>query len=125
MGQAIVRQPDGKLACFSSVSDNFTMWDATEEEAVAYCVDELDLGPNSARAMVQRGLDDLKPFSTKHGSGLDRWDDSLQTIATVHGEKVLRERMAEMGFSDYPKLDGIIKEYARPEEEEEVGDPAP
>jgi len=127
MGNVILKQPDGKLASFSTYIDDFVMWDSTEEEAVEYCLTELDLGRKSARQKVQDGLNDLKPLTVRPGTGLTRWDGAIKTIAVVHGEKTLRERMAEMGFPDYPRLEEIIKEYARAEEreEEDVGEPTP
>lgn len=36
MGQQIIKQPDGKLAVFSSITDSFIVTDATEEEIVEW-----------------------------------------------------------------------------------------
>lgn len=36
MGNQILRQPDGKYAIFSSITDTIIVWDVTEDEAVEY-----------------------------------------------------------------------------------------
>ena len=40
MSRRVIKQPNGKFACFSSVVDHFIWYDATEEEARAYLRDE-------------------------------------------------------------------------------------
>lgn len=40
MGQQIIRQPDGKFAVYSTVSDGLCLRDATEAEVIAYFVDD-------------------------------------------------------------------------------------
>jgi hypothetical protein len=39
MGYQIIKQPDGKLAVFSSITDTIVMWDATEDEVVEFFVE--------------------------------------------------------------------------------------
>lgn len=36
MGEQIIKQPDGKLAVFDSMVDDFTMWDATPQELIEW-----------------------------------------------------------------------------------------
>lgn len=102
MPMSIVRQPDGKLAAFSSVSDDFEMWSADENDAVRFCVEVYDLGPKAAADKVRRGVEDHEPW--KHGvrgHGLSRWNDALRTVAFRHGRDGLAERLGKMGFPDY------------------------
>lgn len=40
MGQQIIKQPDGRLAVFSSVTDTFIVVDATPEEIVEWRAEE-------------------------------------------------------------------------------------
>lgn len=40
MGTYMLKQPDGLIAIFSSVVDDFTHWDATPGEALAYGVEQ-------------------------------------------------------------------------------------
>lgn len=40
MGQQIIRQPDGRLAVFSSITDSFIVVDATLEEIVEWRAEE-------------------------------------------------------------------------------------
>jgi hypothetical protein len=62
MGQQIIRQPDGKLAVFSSVVDAFVIVDATPEEIVEW---RAEAGAEEARertrAELARVLDDANP----------------------------------------------------------------
>lgn len=40
MGQQIIRQPDGKLAVFSTITDSFIVVDATREEIIEWRAEE-------------------------------------------------------------------------------------
>lgn len=50
MGNQILRQPDGRHAVFSSVTDTITVYDATEEEIIEYF----------AEAAAERARDDAR-----------------------------------------------------------------
>ena len=39
MGRQIIKQPDGKYCIFSSIVDDFTLWNATKEELIEDLVD--------------------------------------------------------------------------------------
>jgi hypothetical protein len=54
MGQQIIRQPDGKLAVFSSVTDTFIAIDATPEEIIEWRAEE---AAEQARERTRRELD--------------------------------------------------------------------
>lgn len=41
VGNQIIKQPDGKYAVFSSITDTIVFWDATEEEVVQFFVDKV------------------------------------------------------------------------------------
>jgi len=47
MGWFFAKQPNGKLARFSDIVDNFTHYDMSEDEALAYCLD--DMGRKQAK----------------------------------------------------------------------------
>ena len=53
MGQQIIKQPDGKLAVFSSVVDAFLVVDATPEEIIEWRAEE---AAQKAREQTQREL---------------------------------------------------------------------
>jgi hypothetical protein len=92
MPSRIVKQPDGLLARFSTVVDNFTHFGMTKEQAIEVCRE--DMGRTDAEAKVQRGLDDdllgLGDQSRKN-DGLNRWRDALKTIEAIHGKDMLAE----------------------------------
>jgi hypothetical protein len=65
MGQQIIRQPDGKLAVFSSVVDAFVVVDATPEEIIEWRAQEAaEQARERTRAELARVLDsgDPKPY---------------------------------------------------------------
>lgn len=94
MGNRIVKQPNGLLACFSDIVDNFTVLNMNESEAIDWVVEQYDAGPKAASEKVQAGLNDFKPFSKQPGSGLDRWNDCLETIEFRHGPAAVLEIIA-------------------------------
>lgn len=85
MAWSIVKQPNGKLARFSNVIDDFTHVDMTELEAVELCREQMS--HDDANAKVRAGIDDIKYWTkNEKGTGHDRWDDCIATIANVHGQ---------------------------------------
>ncbi len=101
MPTTIVRQPDGKLAAFSSIPDEFTAYDMSEQEAVEYLVGD-DHGRRTALEKVQRGVEDHEPWKVGvKGDGLSRWRHALQQIGRQHGRDRLVEDMRVMGFADF------------------------
>lgn len=54
MGAQIVRQPDGRLAVFSSVVDSWIVYDATGDELVEYFATE---AAEEARRQARRAID--------------------------------------------------------------------
>ena len=87
MAWRFVRQPNGMLAPFSEVCDDFTMYDLSPTEAA----DEAEckgMTRGGAWAKVGRALDDAEPLTDKprpKGDGLSRWRECLVTIREVHG----------------------------------------
>jgi hypothetical protein len=62
MGQQIIRQPDGKLAVFSSVVDAFVFVDATPEEIIEWRAETAaEDARRATRAELARVLDDGNP----------------------------------------------------------------
>lgn len=89
MGWRIVKQPNGLLARFSEVVDDFTHYDMTEDEAIECCREWL--GRDEAEEKVAKGLRDepCPPFVIASGKddGLDRYRDAVATIRLVHGDE--------------------------------------
>lgn len=76
MAWRIVQQPDGKLARFSEVVDDFTDVDLTYEEALDECIRE-GMSVMDAIEKVKRGID----------AGNARYLECLETIRTIHGRE--------------------------------------
>ncbi|NED75377.1 hypothetical protein G3I51_24240 [Streptomyces sp. SID9944] len=53
MGQQIIKQPDGRLAVFSSITDTFIVVDATPEEIIEWRAEE---AAQAARESTRREL---------------------------------------------------------------------
>ena len=90
MSWRIVKQPNGLLARFSTIVDDFTHINMTCEETVILCKKE-GCTPIDAALKVTRALDDVLEDETR-GDGLGRWRDALDDIQNVHGKKVRVER---------------------------------
>ncbi len=102
MPTMIIRQPDGKLAALSSVVDDLTASDMTEEEAIGFLVEHHDCGRRTAEQKVTAGVEDHVPYKVGvRGGGLERWDHALQQIGMQHGRVGLRSTLEQTGFSDY------------------------
>ena len=76
MAWRIVQQPDGKLARFSEVVDDFTDVDLTYEEALDECI-RRGMSVMDAIEKVKRGIE----------AGNARYLESLEIIRTIHGRE--------------------------------------
>ncbi len=91
MAWRIVKQPNGLLARFSDIVDDFTHIDMTENEALEVCREYC--GIEDAKRKVLAGVQDWKPWTMGVlGSGLDRWNDSIEKIESVHGKEIAEKR---------------------------------
>ena len=88
MAWRIIKQPNGKLARFSEVVDDFTHSDMTEEEAIKVCMDEFDMGKNASVEKVKRG------------EKADYFDDAIEIIKSVHGEGLALKRVCDLSVAD-------------------------
>ncbi len=92
MAWRIVKQPNGKLARFSDIVDDFTDMDMTEAEAFECCREYL--GIEDAKRKVKAGLEDWKPWTIGiKGNGTERWQNCIKTIKSIHGEDTAKERL--------------------------------
>ena len=83
MGWRLVRQPNGLLAMFSDIVDDFTAYDMTDEEAFIECRDKG--GVDVARQKIQR--------ANEHP---ERFDDEIETIELIHGKAEAEKRRKEL-----------------------------
>lgn len=114
MPSYVALQPNGKLAVFSSIVDDFTVLDATEEQLIDYFLDHM--GRKDAREKVQRGLNDeaIEPGEKMHPP-LHRWKESLDTMRVVHGRKRLEEFLAERKATEQSEAQGASTARSRDE----------
>lgn len=112
MAWRIVRQPNGNLARFSDVVDNFTHVEMTKDEAIELCREHV--GKIAAEVKVQAGLDDIMSFSVHKGDGSYRWISSIETIVAVHGKQSLIDDFMEVGMEELipENIDEIVKKVS-------------
>lgn len=96
MPSRVVRQPNGKLALFSTVVDDFTIMNATVEEMLAGLATEMSL--DEAEGKIRRGLDDISEEidNLRDFKGLRRWCEALRRILFYHGWETAEERIREV-----------------------------
>lgn len=103
MPRRVIKQPNGKFACFSSVVDHFIWYDATEEEARAYLRDEY-MEEIEARIdeKMRAAIEDWPPHTRGVlGGGRDRWDHDAHTAMMVHPDEAeLVSILRECGMTD-------------------------
>lgn len=85
MPRRVIKQPNGKLAIFSSIVDHIIYYDCNPDEAMEVIMDVDKLHPDYAREKVKRGIDDLEYYGKKHGDGRWRWDNDMFHMLCVHG----------------------------------------
>jgi hypothetical protein len=87
MGTMLVRQPNGRLALFSTVDDNFYLWNATPQEIVVY---EKDRASQDAERQATAWVEGRSPFPIVELEGV------LETVRRVHGEEKAEEYREQM-----------------------------
>lgn len=94
MAWRMIKQPNGLLARFSEVVDNFTHVNLSVAEAIELC--EEDMSADDAAQKVQRGIDSD-----------NRWTEAIGIIRRVHGdievfklESLIREDEKELKAID-------------------------
>lgn len=83
MAWRFVVQPNGLLARFSDVVDDFTDYDMTHMDAVRLCIREHGMSSVDAYEKVGRGIT----------AGMSRWPNEIKTIRAVHGDAVAQKRI--------------------------------
>lgn len=93
MPSRVVRQPDGKFAIFSSVVDNFTYTDMTEDECLAETMVYFDMTEGKAREKMRGGIEDWPPWThgTPSKTGIERFKDAMSSVALQHGREGIEE----------------------------------
>lgn len=92
MGRHIIKQPNGKLAIWSTIVDNFIMTDATPEEYVDFRINE----------ETERVKKDLKEIFEKIEKGeryhhtVYQWEEALERLELIHGKEELERVLKEI-----------------------------
>lgn len=99
MPRAIVKQPNGQYAIWSSVVDDFIIVAASAEEAI---VEEMK-NPHyenypGGRSAVRRDL--CREMENIHNTGrawkwAPTWDDAIDIIRELHGDETADERIRD------------------------------
>lgn len=81
MAHRWVKQPNGKLAIFSSVVDDFVAWHCNKWEVL--------LHTHSAMGFEIEG--GIKNIESVESGNTDAWEDRVKWVQTVHGKKKAKE----------------------------------
>lgn len=88
MGRAIVKQPNGKLAVFSTIVDDFVYLDCEWEDYIQFRLKEAE---EDIRREVERAKEEVAKRGTT--SMWDRtWESCLNEIELHHGAEKAQER---------------------------------
>ena len=90
MGWKIVQQPDGNLARFTSVVNNFTDMGMSDAKALSVCQDYVN--HSQAKSIVMRALNWPDPER--------EWEDCLRIIVDAHGYEALKFTLEEADLSE-------------------------
>lgn len=117
MPKFFVKQPDGKLALFSTIVDDFTEWGLSDEEAVEVATDTLGVSLDTMDDVVGKARRD-EPFwsSVDRGDGRNRWRQALIPLAAQHGLDAVGARLREMGLAE----NEVPEEAIRASEETQI-----
>lgn len=110
MPSRFVNQPDGKLAVFSSVCDDFTHYDLSDAEALEYGIEEW--GRQTAEEKIRSARVDATRYGKPDGDGLTRWREALTDMALNHSLDTIRETLAEIGFPDAEIPESALRRIA-------------
>lgn len=100
MPSYIVKQPDGKYAMFSTIVDDFTCGDMTEDEAVDACKEDGCNRLASADKLYRAQKDEAAwEYDEAAPPGQRRWMGAIVAIHRVHGE-AKAQRRALLDFSE-------------------------
>ena len=83
MGRIIVTQPNGKHAIFSTIIDDFIVYDATKAELEEFLL-------NDKRHEVEI-------FVNTSIKNKNRLDECLETVKHVHGREIFEQAKEELG----------------------------
>ena len=82
MAYQIIKQPNGRYALFSSVVDNFIMFEAEPEDIVKFFVDEKI---KSVEEYVKLVIGRLNKGEKPYHQFTKTFEEALETIAQTHG----------------------------------------
>jgi hypothetical protein len=84
MGRQIIKQPNGRYAVWSSVTDDFVALDATAEELVDNAGEEARVAAERETTEIIRELDEgRRPYRQFTMS----WEEAQATRREVHGSR--------------------------------------
>ena len=91
MGKAIVKQPDGRYAIFSSVVDNFIYLNCTESELIDLLAEEAAQDSKRNTKIMLKRIKKGIPAG-RHGG----WDGYVNHVKSIHGPRAVSKLKREM-----------------------------
>lgn len=93
MGIQIIKQPNGLYAQFSSVVDDFVMYDATPEDILA---DWIEDAKRNYGEKLDKIIKQLEAGEKPYYQFTMTFDDAIDRIKDVHGAKTAMRRKKEI-----------------------------
>jgi len=93
MGRQIIKQPNGKLAVWSSIVDNFIITDSTAEEYIHFRIEEES---QRIRKDITEIVEKLEA-GTKIGYYDLTWESALEAIEERHDAEELKKVLDGLG----------------------------
>lgn len=82
-----MKQPNGKLAIWSTIVDHFIMTDATKEEYIQFRIDEES---ERIRKDINEIVDELDK-GQRHSYRAYTWEEALARLEEIHGNEELQK----------------------------------
>ena len=94
MGNQIIKQPDGRFAIFSSITDTIIVWDATADEIVEYFAEQ---AAERAREDVRRKIEHVAAGEPRRAyfQFAMTWEEALATDREFGGDASTEVSMPE------------------------------
>jgi hypothetical protein len=87
MANKLIKQPNGKYAIFSTIVDNFTAYDMTEEEYIEYSLEIINKEYQQKIINIRHEAMRKIAFLNNRSNTLIEYNKCIETIKLLHGQQ--------------------------------------
>ena len=99
----VVKQPNGLFAIWVDFMDNFTYLNVPEDQLKDLLTARYDFPEEVTTKEIENGVNDIKPWTTISGNGLDRWNNHITAIKRVHKQDRYNQIMKDLETNQFIK----------------------